>query len=218
METRWERLSGLAGIAFAVLIFAALAVQGILPNADAPGEEVHAFFADERTSIMAGVWLRFLAGFAFVWFLGTLRSALRRAEGGTGRLAAVAFGAGLVFLAAGMVANVALSGVAFTADRAVDEGVAVALLTVAHFAYIAGGMAMAWLLAATFFVVLRTGVFPAFVGWAGAAVGLAAIVCGLAFAGTSAELAAHPFFVVWVLAVSVLLVRTPVDDPAGAST
>jgi hypothetical protein len=36
METRWERLSGLTGIAFAVLILAALAVQGVLPNADAP--------------------------------------------------------------------------------------------------------------------------------------------------------------------------------------
>jgi len=214
METRWERLSGLAGVAFAVLIFVALAVQGVLPNADAPGDEIRAFFADDRSEIMAGVWLRFLAGFAFVWFLGTLRSALRRAEGGTGRLAAVAFGAGLVFLAAGMIANVALAGVAFTADRAIDEGVAIALLTVTHFAYIAGGMALAWLLAATCFVVLRTGVFPALVGWTGAAIGLAAIVCGLAFAGTRAELAAHPFFVAWVLVVSVLLVRTPVVEPA----
>jgi hypothetical protein len=214
METRWERLSGLTGIAFAVLIFAALAVQGVLPNADAPDDEVGAFFADDRGRILAGVWLRFLAGFAFVWFLGTLRSALQRAEGGTGRLAAVAFGAGLVFLAAGMVANVALAGVAFTADRGVDAGVAVALLTMTHFAYIAGGMALAWLLAATFFVVVRTGVFPAAVGWIGAIIGLAAIVCGLAFAGTRAELAAHPFFVVWVLAVSVLLVRMPVE---GAS-
>jgi hypothetical protein len=214
VESHWERLSGLTGIAFAVLIFAALAVQGVLPNADAPGDDVRAFFADDRGRILTGVWLRFLAGFAFVWFLGTLRSALRRAEGGTGRLAAVAFGAGLVFLAAGMVANVALAGVAFTADRAVDEGVAVALLAMTHFAYIAGGMALAWLLAATFFVVLRTGVFPAVVGWTGAAIGLAAIVCGLAFAGTRAELAAHPFFVAWVLAVSVLLVRMPVE---GAS-
>jgi hypothetical protein len=212
METRWERLSGLTGVAFAVLIFAALAVQGVLPNADAPGDEIRDFFADDREAILVGVWLRFLAGFAFVWFLGTLRSVLQRAEGGTGRLAAVAFGAGLVFLAAGMVANVALAGVAFTADRAVDEGVAVALLTAAHFAYIAGGMALAWLLAATFFVVLRTGVFPALVGWAGAVIGLAALVCGLVFAGTRAELAAHPFFVAWVLLVSVLLVRTPVED------
>ena len=216
METRWERLSGLTGIAFAVLILAALAVQGVLPDADAPVDEVRDFFADDRDAILTGVWLRFLAGFAFVWFLGTLRSALRRAEGGTGRLSAVAFGAGLVFLAAGMVSNVALAGVAFTADRAVDDGVAVALLTVTHFGYIAGGMALAWLLAATFFVVLRTGVFPALVGWTGAAIGLAAIVCGLAFAGSRAELAAHPFFVLWVLAVSVLLVRTPVVEPEPA--
>ena len=214
METRWERLSGLAGIVFAVLILAALAVQGVLPNADAPVEEVRAFFVDDRDAILAGVWLRFLAGFAFVWFLGTLRSALRRAEGGTGRLAAVAFGSGLVFLAAGLVSNVALAGVAFTADREVDEGVAVALLTMTHFGYIAGGMALAWLLAATFFVVVRTGVFSRLIGWTGVAIGLAAIVCGLAFAGTRAELAAHPFFVVWVLAVSVLLLRTPVDDSA----
>jgi hypothetical protein len=214
METQWERLSGLTGVAFAVLILAALGVQGVLPNADAPADEIRAFFSDDRDAILTGVWLRFLAGFAFVWFLGTLRSALRRAEGGTGRLAAVAFGSGLVFLAAGMVSNVALAGVAFTADRAIDDGVAVALLTITHFGYIAGGMALAWLLAATFFVVLRTRVFPPLVGWTGAAIGLAAIVCGLVFTGTRAELAAHPFFVAWVLAVSVLLVRTPVE---GAS-
>jgi hypothetical protein len=92
--------------------------------------------------------------------------------------------------------------------------VAVALLTITHFGYIAGGMALAWLLAATFVVVLRTGVFPAFVGWTGALIGLAAIFCGLAFTGTRAELAAHPFFVAWVIAVSVVLVRTPVLDEA----
>ncbi len=212
METQWERLSGLAGIAFTVLILAALAVQGVLPDADAPVDEIRSFFSDDREQILVGVWLRFLAGFAFVWFLGTLRSALLRAEGGTGRLSAVAFGSGLVFLAAGMVANVALAGVAFTADRAVDEGVAVALLTMTHFAYVAGGMALAWLLAATFVLVLRTGVFPAVVGWAGAVIGLAALVCGLVFNGTRAELGAHPFFVLWVLVVSVLLVRTPVQD------
>ena len=215
MQTQWERLSGLAGTAFAVLILVALAVQGVLPNADAPADEVRAFFTEERDAILTGVWLRFLAGFAFIWFLGTLRSALRRAEGGTGRLAAVAFGAGLIFLAAGMVSNVALAGVAFTADRAVDESVAVALLTVTHFGYIAGGMALAWLLAATFFVVARTGVFPRLVGWSGLVIGLAAIVCGLAFTGTRAELAAHPFFVVWVLAVSVLLLRTPLDEASA---
>jgi len=65
-------------------------VQGVLPNADAPGDEIRDFFADDRGAIMAGVWLRFLAGFAFVWFLGTLRSALRRAEDRTGQ--ALAFG------------------------------------------------------------------------------------------------------------------------------
>lgn len=214
MGTTWERLSGLTGVAFAALILLALAVQGVLPNADAPADEVRAFFEEERGGIMAGVWLRFLAGFAFLWFLGTLRSALQRAEGETGRLAAVAFGAGLLFLAAGMVANVALAAAAFDGDRAVDSNVAAALLTIAHFAYIAGGMALAWLLAATFFVVVRTGVFPALVGWAGLAIGVAAIVCGLVFAGTRAELAAHPFFVLWVLVVSVLLVRAPPADRA----
>jgi MFS family permease len=206
----WERLSALTGPAFVVLIVLAVLVGGRLPDADAPVADVQEFFSD-RTGVLAGIFLRFFAGFAFLWFAGTLRSALARAEGETARLANVAFGAALVFLAAGMAANVALAAGSFRADE-LEPSLAGALLTMVYFAYAAGGFAIAWLLAATFVVVLRTGVFPAAVGWAAATIAVVALVLAVVLAGDDLFLVGHWLFLAWVVAVSVLLLRQPLDE------
>src|SRR5919201_2120019 len=96
--TKWEQLSALTGLATGILLLVAGAIQGTLPEADAPTRTIADFFSTNHQRIMVAMFIRLFAGFAFIWFLGTLRSALSRAEGETGRLSAVAFGAGLIVL------------------------------------------------------------------------------------------------------------------------
>src|SRR2546425_712695 len=98
-ERRWERLAAVSGIGFAAAVLVGSFLPGTPPKPDDPISKIQAFFVDHRTKYLASV-LVFGAGLAFfLWFLGVLRSVLRRGEGGTGRLSALAFGAGLVVAA-----------------------------------------------------------------------------------------------------------------------
>jgi hypothetical protein len=88
---RYGAASGIIAVLLIVGSFAGL----VLPNApdlDARGIEWAAYFTDHQSRIQVGVVLLGVGLFFFVWFLGSLRSALARAEGGDARLASVAFG------------------------------------------------------------------------------------------------------------------------------
>jgi hypothetical protein len=97
-EDRFARYGAASGV-LAVLLLVGSFVGLILPNApdlDAPGIAWAAYFTDHQSRIQVGVIVLGVGLFFFIWFLGTLRSALARAEGGEGRLASVAFGGGIV--------------------------------------------------------------------------------------------------------------------------
>jgi hypothetical protein len=97
-EDRFARYGAASGV-LAVLLLVGSFVGLILPNApdlDAPGIAWAAYFTDHQSRIQVGVIVLGVGLFFFIWFLGILRSALARAEGGEGRLASVAFGGGIV--------------------------------------------------------------------------------------------------------------------------
>src|SRR5581483_9583882 len=103
--------------------------------------------------IWAAMLIRLFAGFAFMWFLGTVRSVLTRHEGETARLASVAFGAGLVLLGSSGVATILLGSGAFRADvGSINPVVASTLVTATYMCYAITGMAVAWLVFATHLV------------------------------------------------------------------
>ena len=92
---RYGAASGIVGVFLLVGSFLGF----ILPNApdlDAPGTDWASYFTDHQSRIQVGVIVLGVGLFFFIWFLGSLRSALARAEGGEGRLASVAFGGGIV--------------------------------------------------------------------------------------------------------------------------
>jgi len=106
----WGAIGGLVATILIVGAFVAL----ILPNApdlSDSGTAWAAFFTDHRTRIQFGVTILGVGLFFFIWFLGTLRSALGAAEGGQGRLASIAFGGGIV----GIVTLLVAAGVGATA-------------------------------------------------------------------------------------------------------
>src|SRR5512132_3625248 len=100
----------------------------------------------------------FLAGAAlYLWYLGSLRTHLHGAEGGTGRLSAVAFGAGTVWVGVNMVAQAFQIGLA--ADPA--AGAPAALVGTMNAVFTIAALPLAMMMAAVATVSLRYRAFPA---------------------------------------------------------
>lgn len=99
----WGAIGGLVATILIAGAFAGLVLPNA-PNLNDSGSAWAAFFTDHRTRIQIGVTVLGVGLFFFLWFLGTLRSALATAEGGQGRLASIAFGGGIIAIVTLLVA------------------------------------------------------------------------------------------------------------------
>ncbi len=201
---RWQRWSPLAGVAFAILLLAALGVSLSGPG-DTP-DEVADWYADDSNRGAAFFVFSLLVGAAlvFLWFLAALRGVLVRAEGDPARWTALAFGAG-VASATLLLASASLYVTpAVTAGQEVfpfDPSTANALENAGFALLICSTMSGALVALGTSIVAHRTGLLPRWLSLAGFVV--AALLLFAAFY--------FPLFIwiAWVLTVSlVLLVRT----------
>jgi hypothetical protein len=162
-DSEWERLGAATG-AFSVLLF--IIGFGIYPDppaVDAGAIEVHAYYAEEQDGIQASLVLLTAALFFFIWFLGSLRSALRAAEGGTGRVSAIAFAGGLVGAGALFTLITLIAGAAFRPEEATPE-VTTALNDLAVVSGAPALAAFTALFAASAKVALRHGAFSSATG------------------------------------------------------
>ena len=159
----WERLGAATG-AFSVLLFiVGFAIIPTPPDVDASAIEVHAYYAEEQDGIRASMVLTTAALFFFIWFLGSLRSALRAAEGGTGRVSSIAFAGGLVSAGALFTLILLIAGAAFRPEEMTAE----VTTAINDLAVISGAPALAGLtalFAASAKVALRHGAFPSSIG------------------------------------------------------
>src|SRR6266699_144747 len=104
-ETRRERWGAASGLAAAVVGAAATVFERGPLTVDDSSAAVIDHLTRYHTPMLAQSML-FLAGAAlYLWYLGSVRTFLARAEGGTGRLSMVAFGAGTVWVGVNMVAQ-----------------------------------------------------------------------------------------------------------------
>lgn len=208
-EAKWERLAAGAGLAFVALFMGALSDPVIDPVGDG-ASVVAGQLLDNRVQARLAVYAGGLAALALVWFVGSLRSTLRRAEGGTGRLSAVAFGGG-VMAGVTLLASSAFSSAALEfADYGDDPAGARLAAGLAESLFYATNFGMALLVGATFVIALRHGVIPRWLAWVGAVGGVLSLVL------------IWPFFVIgvlvflfWVAALSFVLISR-VSDDAGA--
>ena len=162
---RLERFAPLAGIAFLVLIVAAVIFGGgDTPNADDSLRTIKSFYADSDDKVMLGDGIGSIAVLFLVWFAASLRRAVYRIEGGDGRLAtlilvggaAAAMGAWVVFGIDFAVADVSddVGGVALQSLNALNNS---------FFLPLAGGWALFML--ASGFAIVKTGALPRAFGW-----------------------------------------------------
>lgn len=217
-ERRSERYAAASGFAIVVLGAAATVFERAPVTA--------ADFAANRTALVTQSML-FLAGAAVsLWFLGSLRVYLLRAEGGPGRVSTLAFGAGVAWATLNMLAQAFQIGVASDPGGQAQD----ALVNTMSATFTIANLPLAVMLVAVAVVSLRHHAFPVWLGWLAVAAAAAHALLWLSTAAESGPLASdsmlsfvlYPFVLIWLVPATVIMVRragvpsaTVPDTPAG---
>ena len=172
MNTR--SVGPLTGILFVVLVIVAFLVSGETPATDDSPREIVDFYLDNDDSQAAGSAVLALGCVALVFFLGTLRRALRAAAGDDGGLSTVVLLGGVVLAVGASI----FAGIGFTLGDAADELPPSAILTLNAlnsdmFFTVAVGTAVFNLALAL--AVLRHGGLPRPLGWVALVIGIAGL-------------------------------------------
>lgn len=203
-DIRWERWGAIGGFLYVIGMILFFVWPGEPPQ-DATTEQLLQFYQDNEFAATWGAYIAVtVGGLGLLWFLGSLRSALRRAEGGTGRLSAIAMAAGagsliLLLGAVGVVISTAFNAVDpgnvnFQFDLSTHEMVIGAGFGLFIFHLVLAGT----LVAATSVVSIRTAVFPKWLGWVGTLLALALVIPFVSFFALFA-------FWAWVVVIVILL-------------
>jgi hypothetical protein len=227
-ERQQERLGAATGIVFVVAALAAFVFgPDKPPGFNDTAQQVSSYVHDNRGETQTATALIVLAGFFFLWFLGSLARTLRRAEGqGPGRLGAVAFAGGITTIAIAIVGQSAQWAASYHTD--LDPTLVRGLYDVGSGAFLLLGIGIAALIGASSVVALRAGTLPSWLAGYGAVFTvytLAVTVVGSfqetgAFSPSDGFLGLLVFlgFLVWTLATSIVLVRQEGGAAPQAST
>jgi hypothetical protein len=197
--------------------------RGTLSASD-PVAKIIAHYTDNHDALRAQALMFVIGAGFFLWFAGSLRSFLARAEGGTGRLSMVAYGAGV---ASTVVTLVALAFQVGLASAASDAGQP-ALVGMMDALFVIANLPLAVMLIAIAIVTFRAAAFPAWLGWLSAVAALAQLVPVLGIALDGGPLAAdgwlsaylpYPLYALWLAGTAVVTTlrvgKTPHGMPAS---
>lgn len=214
-EKQWEQLGAATGIVFVVLLVISVLGTPMPPDLNEPSLKFAQWFKDHQDGIRTATFIGVIASFFFLWFLGSLRSFLRDAEGGSGRLASVTFAGGVATAALAAVGGTCLTVGALR--PATSPFILQTLFDLNFYVLAVGAFTLVAYLAAGSVVILRTRALPAWLGWIGVASALAQLLTALAIFGSTTG-ATNPKdglipilglagFAVWTLAASILIAR-----------
>jgi hypothetical protein len=224
MNDRFARYGAATGVLFVVLVVIAFLIQPTPPDSNATPAEVLGYFSDHRKALHVDLLIFGAAALFFIWFIGTLRTALGAAEGGIGRLATTAYGGGLVSVAGLLVA---FGLVAAAAMHPAENGPEVtrALNDAAAMVFAISAPAVVVFFTANSLSILRFGYLPSWLGWLGLATALFnALGIGAVFTdhgvfaadGVLGFFAGFVLFMLWFLLASIMLTRRLGGDEAAA--
>jgi hypothetical protein len=220
-ERTWERIGALSGLKAAVLFGAAFVIFLTTDPMGTPrvpdianAADASAFIGDHQDAIKVQLLLNSAAILAFLWFLGSLWSRLRAAEGGPARVSAIASAGGIVGAAA-VLAGIVCEATAVLLPTGVDVPT---LYVLSVMSIGLGGAAFTVFFLAAGKVILQTRALPVVVGAlalvaaAASALGLVSIFVdeGIFNAATGAFGFWVRFgaFVIWVALASIVLTAT----------
>jgi hypothetical protein len=215
VNDRYARYGAATGIFFVLLVVVAFLIQPEPPSSDAPPSEVLSYVVAHHNALHAIQLIFAGAMFLFIWFIGTLRSALGAAEGGQGRLAATAYGGGLIS-AAGLIVSLGLSATAALHPAENGPELTRALADASAMVLAVSAPAVVVFFVANGLSILRSGLLPSSLGWLGFAaalfnaLGIGAVYTdhgAFAADGAFGFLVGFLLFLAWFLVASVMLFR-----------
>ena len=206
-----KQIGPLTGILFVVLVILAFAVGGETPDIDDSAQSVVSFYQDNDSEQQIAGGLLALGCVSFLFFLGTLRRALRAAAGDEGGLSTVALLGGLMIVVGASI----FAGIGFTLGDAADDLPAEAVqalnaLNSDLFFPVAVGTAVFNLGLAL--AVLRHGALPRALGWLALVIGIVGLTPGGFFA-----FLATGIVIVWASIVLAQRAAGPGPQPAATS-
>jgi len=209
MVSKWERWATLSG-ALAVPFWVASVALISTKVKGSKGPEILTHYQQHSDGILAAGLLWAIGTLLFIWFLGSLRSRYLAAEGGAGRLTALAYGGGIAAATIAMLIPVADEVGALNKDDIDASGASV----LHHFSdgfFVAAEYTLPVFFFASAILVLRYAVLPKWLGWFSILIGIVLLIGPI---GWAAFIFATP---IWVLIVSVwLYLRTPAAAPTPA--
>ena len=207
----WARYAPLSGLLFVLLVVVSIIVSGFDSiETDDTTQKVVDFWSDNDGQQIAAALIGAAAMVPLLWFLGVLRSTLRLAEGGTGRLAGTAYAGGIVLVGFALVDNALQFATADTVGD-VPPGVTQTLSVLYSDFFLGFPVGFGTLMLATALILLRTNVFPSWLAWFTLVLGIAAFLGPIGFI-------AFLVFLVWVVIVSVLIYQRGDRPPAAPAT
>ncbi len=220
-DTQWERYGLAAGILFVILIVIAGLVGGTPPKPSDSSLKILSYFRDNQEALKVGAYLNGLALVAFLWFLGSLWTRLRRAETGTSRVSVVALSGGIALLAMAFIGNALNAYLALYVGQLGAGGVkGFYLLAVILLAF--SSFAAAVFTSAVAVMVLRFGFVERWLGWAGEIIAALWLIAGIGVADDNTAIFTLGFitfllWAVWLLLLAVLLLTREAPPAQAAS-
>jgi hypothetical protein len=214
-STRPWRISGIAGLLFVVISFVASAINVQPPPHSQDSAAIAAWFAENGQRYRIG---HFVAGLAFllfyVPFFAGLCERLRAAEGSPSIWSRVTWGGAILSPAAGTTSGAFIVGAALLGNT-VSPNVARFSMASNFYAFVVSGALSGIAMTGAAIVILRTGVFPRWLGWVGAVIAVAAILGSAAIVendpgGLFAAVNGFAWlsYFLWIAALSVSLILT----------
>lgn len=215
-HNNWDRWGAATGYLVFALGIAAAAFERGAPPANAPIEATLAFLSTYRTELLVQSLLFVLSAGVYLWFFGTLRSFLFRAEGQTGSISETAFGAGVLWAGLQMVLQSAQVALAMGASGSLEPMLAGVISDLTYALSVIAYVPMAVMLAAVAAVTFRTRAFPLWLGWLSALTAAMNVLMSLGIVVNSGALipggvltyVIYLLMVIWLLATTTLMFRT----------
>lgn len=212
---RWEKFGFLAGPAFVISLIVSVLLPGEPPDVRASGPEIVQFFTDKATHLQVAAVISAASLVFALWWAASLWRSMTKAEYGKPHLALIS---ALGFLFGGVMVGIA--NIVWTAGTLTGAELTPAIAKYAYvLSYISVGAAafgFASSTAAASLLVLRRKFMPRWTAYLG---GLATVLWlgGGVTVGSTARwlnivlLAAVISWLIWIVAISVVLFRSPED-------
>jgi|SRR5918994_7527163 hypothetical protein len=209
----WQRLGAASGIVYVVVILLPDLIQGGPPEEDTMTTAqaiAHACATASAAQLTDAIYpITHVLGYLFfLFFLGSLWSALQRAEGSNGWLSAAAFGGGLVSLTIRFSGATASAAAAQSACAGIEPQLWQVMNSISGAAYFTSFLPLAVLSAASAVLAIWFDALPRWLGWMSAIVAVALLVEGLT--GTVYARAtglSFLLFMLWTLVTSIVMMR-----------